>query len=147
MTPIRLDEITPSSVWRVRRVRAASWWLRTVRPIWGASATRSSTYAARAGLSRVSDTSATAPSRGWWGVPSGTATPPASSIRRWKAPAGPPWSARRASRSISPGSETMRGQTTGPSASSAASPSPIGSSPSGVSSGASACAAGEGPTQ
>ena len=39
-TPMRLDEMTPSSVWRLRRLRAASWWLRAVRAIWGASATQ-----------------------------------------------------------------------------------------------------------
>ncbi len=144
---MRLDEMTPSRVWRVRLVRSASWWLRTVRPIWGASARRSSTWPSASGLSRVRLTSATAPRPGWCGVPSGTAMPPASSMRRWRAPAGPPWSASRARRSISLGSETMRGQTTGPAASSAASPRPIGSRPSGVSSGASAWAAAEGPTQ
>ena len=41
--PMRLDQMTPSRVWRLRRERTASWWLRAVRAIWGASATSSST--------------------------------------------------------------------------------------------------------
>ncbi len=64
ITPMRLDEMTPSRVWRVRRVRASSWWLRTVSAIWGASARRSSTWLSGTGLSRVRLTSATAPRPG-----------------------------------------------------------------------------------
>ena len=144
---MRLDQMTPSRVWRFRRERRASWWLRAVRAIWGASATSSSTKRPGTGFSRVRLTSATAPSRGWWGVPSGTASPPASSIRRCSTPAVPPASASSASRAISSGSDTSRGHTTGPPDSRAASPRPIGSRPFGVSSGARPWAAGDGPRQ
>ena len=149
MTPIRLDEITPSSVWRLRRVRAASWWLRAVRAIWGASVDSSSTYAAGTGLSRVRlHQRDGARARAACGVPIGTATPLGvqhQAVQRagraalvgQRARGGRSRRARRPA-AARPPAPRRRG---------AASPRPMGSRPSGVSRGASACAAGEGPTQ
>ena len=56
--------------------RTASWWLRAVRAIWGASATSSSTNAARhRALAGSGSPAPPRPGSGWWGVLSGTATP------------------------------------------------------------------------
>ena len=113
ITPMRLDAITPSRVWRFRRMRAASWWLRAVRAIWGASAPsrprRPGTGFSRAG-------SRARPRRGaaGGGCPSAPPAPP----RRASAGAAPPRSrprrpARPAGRSPR-ARDTSRGHTTGP---------------------------------
>ena len=50
ITPSRLEAITPSSVWRLRRLRAASWVLRAVSAICGARSASSATAASGIGL-------------------------------------------------------------------------------------------------
>ncbi len=61
ITPSRLEAITPSSVWRLRRLRAASCALRAVSAICGARSVRSAAADAGIGLSRDRLTSAIAP--------------------------------------------------------------------------------------